>query len=68
MSNTNALDDLKFDMDGLTYEKLAKYLEWWAEEFYIYGLSDKPYNEQIAYLLYNMSKEMRRVSTYETGL
>jgi len=60
MKNISALDDLEFDIEDGSYEELANALEYWAELFWMHELED-PYGENIAYLLYNMSKEMRKV-------
>ena len=60
MKNISALDDLEFDIKDGTYEELANALEYWAEQFYLEEVVDA-YSDCIAYLLYNMSKEMRKV-------
>jgi len=61
MKNPSALDELGFDMSGGNYSELADALESWAEDFYLENLEDA-YSDEIAYLLYNMSKEMRNIS------
>jgi hypothetical protein len=61
---TSGLDDLKFDLKGGSYEELANSLEYWAEGFYLETLHDA-YGDCLAYLLYNISKEMRQVSIAE---
>jgi len=58
MKNMSALDDLKFDMEGGKYSELADALQHWAECFWE-GTLDDAYADNLAYLLYNMSKTMR---------
>ena len=65
MKNISALDDLEFNMEGGKYEELANALQYWAEMFWE-GTIEDAYGDNIAYLLYNMSKEMRKVD--ETSL
>ena len=58
--NRSGLEDLGFDMSSGKYSELSAALESWAEEFYLGELEDA-YSDEIAYLLYNMSKEMRNL-------
>ena len=60
LKNRSGLDDLGFDMTGGKYSELSAALEGWAESFYLGELEDA-YSDEIAYLLYNMSKEMMNV-------
>ena len=60
MKNISELDDLVFDIKEGKYTELADSLEWWAEQFYE-GVLEDAYSDCLAYLLYNMSKEMRKV-------
>ena len=59
----NNMDKLEFDLGGGNYQELSSSLEYWARQFYT-GAIDEPYAMQIAYLLYNMSREMKRVSDF----
>jgi hypothetical protein len=60
MKNLSALEDLKFDIEDGNYSELADALEYWATIFWEGTLEDA-YGDCLAYLLYNMSKEMRQV-------
>jgi len=55
------LEDIQFELEKTNYGDLAESLEHWAEMFYDGALDDE-YAVNIAYLLYEMSKEMRRVN------
>ena len=59
MKNPSALDELEFDLGNGKYSELADALEYWARMFYEGTLEDS-YGDCLAYLLYNMSKEMRQ--------
>lgn len=60
--NISGLDKLTFEMnDDQSYQGLSEALEYWAEQFYQEAISD-PYKNQIAYLMFNMSQEMRKVT------
>jgi len=59
MRNPSELDDLDFDLGNGKYSELADALEYWARMFYEGTLEDS-YGDCLAYLLYNMSKEMRQ--------
>lgn len=63
--NLSELDDLEFDIKDGYFSELADSLHHWAEMFYNKTLND-PYGDCIAYLIYNMSKEMREID--ETSL
>jgi hypothetical protein len=56
----NNLDDLDFDLGNGKYSELADSLEHWAELF-LEGTLQDSYGDCLAYLLYNMSKEMRQI-------
>jgi len=60
MKNPSALDELEFDIGDGNYEELSNALEYWARMFWEGTLEDA-YGDCLAYLLYNMSKEMRQV-------
>jgi hypothetical protein len=62
MKNPSAVDDLTFDMEGGKYSELADSLEYWAEKFYLDEETSDAYSDQISYLLYNMSKQMRELT------
>jgi len=55
------LDNLEFDMEGGKYSELADALLHWAECFWEGSLEDA-YGDNLAYLLYNMSKQMRELT------
>jgi hypothetical protein len=55
------MDKLEFDLGNGNYQDLADALEYWANLFWQGTLVDD-YSDPIAYLLYNMSKEMRQVA------
>ncbi len=55
------LNNVTFDMDGKSYTNLAESLEHWASMFSEGAISDE-YSEQLTYLLFNMAKEMRRLT------
>ena len=65
MSNTNVtfseLNTLAFNMDGRDYTHLAESLKHWSAMFLEGAISDE-YSEQLAYLLFNMATEMRRLT------
>lgn len=63
--NLSELDDLEFDLGNGKYSELADSLQHWSELFYNKTLDDA-YGDCIAYLIYNMSKQMRKVD--ETSL
>jgi hypothetical protein len=71
------LDDLKFDLKGGNYRELSETLEYWAEQFFegcennniteedqAWHVQDA-YGDCIAYLMYNISKEMKHISIAE---
>ena len=60
MNTPITLENLEFDLGNGKYSELANSLEYWAEMFLDNDLHDE-YNECLAYLLYNMSKEMRKI-------
>ena len=61
MNTPITLENLKFDLADGNYSELANSLEYWAKMFlYNDDLHDE-YSECLAYLLYNMSKEMRKI-------
>jgi len=62
MKNPSAVDDLTFDMEEGKYGELADSLEYWAEKFYLDEETSDAYSDQISYLLYNMSKQMRELT------
>ena len=43
------------------YSELADSLEYWAEQFYLDEEVSDAYGDQIAYLLYNMSIQMKEI-------
>lgn len=53
------LENIEFD-EKVNYGDLADSLEHWADCFYK-GLVEDQHGDNIAYLLYEMSKEMRKV-------
>ena len=59
MNTPITLENLEFDLADGKFSELADSLEYWAEMFLDNTLHDA-YNECLAYLLYNMSKEMRQ--------
>jgi len=71
-----SLDNLEFDLQGGNYRELADTLEFWAEQF-LNGTADDiteedhgwhvqdAYGDCIAYLMYNISKEMRCIARAE---
>jgi hypothetical protein len=63
----NNMDKLEFDLGSSNYQELSDSLEYWARQFYT-GAIDEPNAMPIAYLLYNMSKEMKRVSDLDGDL
>jgi len=56
----DTLKKLEFDMDNTTYSSLANSLEFWAGQFWLKNIHEDN-GDQIAFLLYNLSKEMRKV-------
>ena len=62
MKPISALDELDFNIEDGKYSELADALEYWAEIFWNKTL-ENDYGDNIAYLLYNMSKEMRKVES-----
>jgi len=44
------------------YSELADSLEYWAEQFYLDEEVSDAYGDQIAYLLHNMSNQMRELT------
>lgn len=73
-----SLDDLEFNLQGGNYRELADTLEFWAEQFYdgcknIDNITEEDhawhvqdaYGDCIAYLMYNISKEMRCIARAE---
>ena len=65
MSNINVtfeeLKNMTFDMDGKDYTHLAESLEHWSAMFLEGAISDE-YADQLAYLLFNMATEMRKLT------
>jgi hypothetical protein len=65
--NTLTLENLEFDLADGNYSELANSLEYWAKMFlynddlHLVGGNLDEYSECLAYLLYNMSKEMRKI-------
>ena len=62
MKPISALDELDFNMEDGKYSELADALEYWSEMFWNKTIDDE-YGDNIAYLMYNMSKEMRKVES-----
>ena len=62
MKNMSALNSLEFDMRKGKYSELADSLEYWAEQFYLDEEVSDSYGDQIAYLLHNMSEQMRELT------
>jgi len=74
----NCLDDLEFDLQGGSYGELADALEYWSQAFFdgcknldtvteedhAWQVQDA-YGDCIAYLMYNISKEMRHIARAE---
>jgi len=60
LKNRSGLEDLGFDMSSGKFSELSAALHGWAESFYLGELEDA-YSDEIAYLLYNMSKEMENI-------
>jgi len=65
MSNTVDLEKLSFEMDETSYSSLADSLEYWASQFWLKNIHEHN-GDQMAFLLYSMAKEMRKVD--ETSL
>jgi len=60
MSTTEkVLDKLEFNLEGVSLCNLANSLEFWAKQFWLKNIHEE-YGDQMAFLLYNMSKEMRK--------
>ena len=62
MKPISALDELEFNIEDGNYSELADALEYWSEMFWNKTIDDE-YGDNIAYLMYNMSKEMRKVES-----
>lgn len=52
-------------MDETSYSSLADSLEYWASQFWLKNIHENN-GDQMAFLLYSMAKEMRKVD--ETSL